>query len=67
MPAATITIETSMSTDIFTIISCNPIVSNGTGFHWYLYHLHCSKKKKKQAGFLFLTTKCETGILCLTF
>lgn len=44
MPAATITVETSTSTNIFTTISCKPILSDGTGFHWYFYHLYHSKK-----------------------
>lgn len=44
MPAATIAVESSTSTNILAAISCKPILSDGTGFHWYLlYHLHSSE------------------------
>lgn len=52
MPAATVTIETRTSTDIITTISCKPTLSDGAGFHWYLYHLHRSKKKTPNHKYL---------------
>lgn len=57
MPAATVTIEISTSTDIFTHISCKLNLSDGTVF---------ITPYNNKVGF-FQTTKRGTGILCLTF
>lgn len=66
VPAATIAIESSTSTNILATISCKPILSDGTGFHWYLYTIFTVAKTSQVFGF-FLMTECETGILYLTF